>query len=190
MSVVDRTLQTQLRNIESRTGQSLAELTAYVDASGLTKHGQIRDMLKQTLGLGYGDANTLTHYVLTARVPAGAEQAATPDAAIAALYSGTKADLRPIHDELMAEIEAFGAFEVAPRKTYVSLRRRKQFAMIGPATRSQVEVGLNAKSLPPNSRLTEQPTGRMCRYKTRLASPKEVDEEVITWIRQAYDEAG
>ena len=189
MSVVDRALRTQLRNIESRTGQSLAELTAYVEASGLTKHGQIRDMLKRTLGLGYGDANTLTHYALTARMSAGAEQA-TPDAAIAALYSGTKADLRPIHDKLMAAIETFGAFEVAPKKTYVSLRRGKQFAIIGPATRSQVELGLTAKSLPPNSRLTEQPAGKMCGCKTRLADPKEVDEELITWIRQAYDEAG
>ena len=62
-----------------------------------------------------------------------------------AIYAGPKAAMRPIHDKLMAAIGRFGAFEVAPKKTYVSRRRKKQFAMFGPATNTRFDVGLNLK---------------------------------------------
>jgi hypothetical protein len=46
MSSVQKALDTQLKNIQTKTGKSLEELGAFVQASGLTKHGQIRDLLK------------------------------------------------------------------------------------------------------------------------------------------------
>ena len=66
MADLAKALATQLANIEKRSGKSIAELSALIRASGLTKHGEIRDMLKRDLGLGHGDANTLTHHVLKA----------------------------------------------------------------------------------------------------------------------------
>jgi hypothetical protein len=90
----------------------------------------------------------------------------------------------------MAAIESFGPFEVAPKKAYVSLRRKKQFAMIGPGTRSRVEVGLNAKGLEPGPRLVNMPAGGMCQYKVFVSDAMEVDDELIDWIRQAFDSAG
>lgn len=189
MSTVDKALETQLRNIQNKTGKSLDELTAFVKISGLTKHGQIRDMLKRELGLGYGDANTLTHHARKASESSAAPAASTDDAADT-LYAGPKASLRPIHDKLMAAIGKFGQFEIAPKKNYLSLRRKKQFAMIGPATKSQVEVGLNVRDLPPSPRLTEQATGKMCQYKMRLSDEKEVDKELLGWIKRAFEDAG
>jgi hypothetical protein len=59
--------------------------------------------------------------------------------------------------------------------------------MIGPATNSQVEVGLNMKGVKATSRLVEQKPGGMCQYKVRLGSPSEVDQELLGWIRRAYD---
>ena len=107
-------------------------------------------------------------------------------ARLAEIYSGPKAALRPIHDALMSSIEAFGPFEIAPKKDYISLRGRKQFAMIGPATNTRVEVGLNMKGVKPTARLIAVPPGRMCQYKVRLGEPGEVDAELIAWIRRAY----
>jgi hypothetical protein len=191
MTDPQKALETQLANIETRTGKSLAELTALVLGSGLSKHGEIRSMLQETLGLGYGDANTLVHVAKNPTAPATspASDAAVDDAANG-LYIGKKADLRPIHDALMAQIAAFGDFEVAPKKTYLSLRRKKQFAMVGPATNTRVEVGLNAKGLPADERLIEMPAGSMCRYKVHVTSAAEVDDELLAWVRRAYDESG
>ena len=85
---------------------------------------------------------------------------------------------------------SFGPFEVAPKKGYVSLRRKKQFAMIGPATQKRVDVGLNVRDLPASARLKAMPPGGMCQYTVSLTDPGEVDAEVVGWVRRAYDSAG
>ena len=90
----------------------------------------------------------------------------------------------------MLAIHKFGEFEEAPKKTYVSYRRKKQFAMIGPATNSRIELGLNVKSLTASERLQELPAGQMCNFKVKLSAVSEVDQELIVWIKAAYDAAG
>lgn len=182
---MDKALQTQLVNIEKRTGKRIDELVALAKASGLAKFGQVRDMLKQDLGMGHGDANFIAHLVFNA---ADARSAA-PDAAVDAIYGGPKAALRPVHDKAMAAIAPFGPFEISPKKTYLSLRRKKQFAIVGPATNTRIEVGLNMSGVPGTTRLLAQPPGGMCQYKVKLTDPAEVDRELIGWIRQAYDQS-
>lgn len=191
MSTVDKAYETQLKNIQTKTGKSLDELSAIVHQSGLTKHSEVREMLKRELGLGYGDANTLVHVVFQSDGERAAQaKGATTDDVLDELYAGAKAGLRPIHEQLMAAIAPFGPFEIAPKKGYVSLRRKRQFAMIGPATTSRVEIGLNMKGVPATERLTAQPVGGMCNYKVKVTATAEVDDELIAWIRLAYERAG
>ena len=99
MSDVDKAIATQLANIEKRTGKTLAELSAIVKRSGLEKHGELVAMLKSTLGMGHGDANTLVHTVRKSAGPAAA-QGASAGEVLDGLYTGPKAVLRPIHDKL------------------------------------------------------------------------------------------
>ncbi len=191
MSSVDQAVETQLKNIQTKTGKTLDQLYAIIKKSGLAKHGEIRDMLKKDLSLGHGDANTVVHFYMKSTEPASAQAGgASPDAVLDAIYTGTKAHFRPIHDKLMAAINKFGALEIAPKKGYVSLRRKKQFVMIGPATNTRFEVGLNMKGVKATARLLAMPPGGMCQYKVNLAGAKEVDKELIDWIKQAYDSAG
>ena len=189
MADLDKAAATQLANISKRTGKSLEELTAIVKGSGLTRHGELVAMLKSKLGMGHGDANLLVHVVRAAGEPAAAADRSS-DQVLDGLYTGPKAALRPIHDRLMVAIRKFGDFEEAPKKTYVSYRRKKQFAMIGPATNTRVEVGLNAKGLKATDRLQELPAGQMCSYKVRLVDVKEVDAELIGWIKAAFTQSG
>lgn len=189
MSSLDKAFQTQLDNIQKKTGKSLDELAAIVKKSGLTKHGEIRDYLKQELGLGHGDANALVHAVLQSDGQRAAEGKST-DLVLDEIYSGAKAHMRPLHEKLMKEISKFGEFEIVPKKGYVSLRRKKQFAMIGPKTNTRFEVGINAKDFKKNARLLEQPKGSMSNYIVNLTEAKEVDSELISWIKSAYEGAG
>ena len=184
---VAKALATQLANIEKRSGKSLAELGKFVKSSGLEKHGEIVAMLKRDLGMGHGDANTLVHHVRNAGAPAAAP--ASADDALDAIYAGPKAALRLVHDALMKEIGKFGEFEVAPKKAYVSLRRKKQFATIGPATKTEVEIGLNSKTLKAGGRIQALPPGGMCQFRARITSAADADKALLAAIRQAYDES-
>lgn len=186
MGAPEKALETQLRNIEAKTGKTIAELKAQLAATGIPKHGELRSHAMQALGLGYGDANTLAHLARTPDAAGGR----TVDDAVAEIYTGKKAPLRSIHDALMTGIEAFGDFEVAPKKGYLSLRRKKQFATIGPGGTTRVDVGLNMKGVPPTSRLLAEKPGGMCQYKVKIGDTSEVDAELLVWIRQAYDAAG
>ncbi len=163
MSDIAKALATQVANIEKRTGKSPDQLSAIVRRSGLSKHGEIRAMLKRDLGMEHGDANSLVHHVLQSRGPGPTGGAGSAgDDVVAGLYLGAKAGLRPIYDKLMAKISASGEMEIAPKKTYVSLRRKKQFATIGPATNTRVEVGLKMKDVPATERLVAMPPASMC----------------------------
>jgi len=122
MNAVDKALQTQLKNIQTKSKKSLDQLYAIIRKSGLIKHGEIRDMLKRDMGLGHGDANTLVHFYLKSQTEgAGESGSSDPDKVLGEIYSGPKEHLRPIHEKLMAGIKKFGNFEIAPKKAYVSL---------------------------------------------------------------------
>jgi len=191
MSVVDKAIETQLKNIQARTGKTLDQLGDLLRKSGFTKHGELRDFAKRELGLGHGDANTLVHVCLKSDgASAAAATGASTDDVLAEVYSGAKAALRPIHDAFMAEIGKFGEFEIAPKKGYVSLRRKKQFAMIGPGTKTRVDIGINLKGVRGTDRLVELPPGGMCQYKVAVTDAREVDQDLIGWVKQAYDAAG
>jgi hypothetical protein len=186
---------TQLRNIQARTGKTIAELHAAVAASGLTKTGVRRSWLMEHFKLGYGDANAVALFmdkplpVLDGATPTTAPKATRGDL-LADIYIGAKSSLRPLHEAVMAQVRAFGNFEEAPKKSYISLRRKKQFATVGPATKDSVEIGLNAKDLPVHARLKIQPAGSMCNATTRITTVAEVDDLLQGWLRRAYDAAG
>lgn len=189
MSTLDQARATQLRHIEAKTGQDVAGLREAIRASGKSKHGEVRSWLIETFGLGYGDANALAHFA--AEGDAGkAAAGASPDEALADIYAGKKGHLRAIHDAVMAAIGAFGPFEVAPKKGYVALRRKKQFAMLGPKTNERAELGLNLKDDIADARIVAQKPGGMCQYAVSLTRPEEVDVELIAVLRRAYDAAG
>lgn len=191
MADMDKAIATQIANIEKKTGKSFAQLTAAIKKSGKQKHGEIRSWLMESYGIGHGDANTLTHMVLKSDGASAAKAAgASTDDVLGEIYAGKKEHLRPIHEKLMKAIGKFGEHEIAPKKGYVSLRRKKQFAMLGPKTNERFELGLNLKDDIKDTRVKPVPPGGMCQYIVPLTSADEVDDKIIGYVKRAYDAAG
>ena len=191
MAETSKTLDTMVRNIEAKTGKTMKQLAQIIAKSKLTKHGEMRSMLMEKYGLGHGQANTVVHLTRKSDGQSAAEtNGLSTDDVLAGIYVDKKEHLRPVHERILEVIGPLGDFEAAPKKGYVSYRRKKQFAMVGPKTNSQVEVGLAAKQLPAHDRLKEMPAGSMCRYTTRLSSPDEVDATLEGWLRTSFAEAG
>src|ERR1700726_3581659 len=115
---VDAALQSQIRNIETTYGKPLDYWFAVIDASGLTKHNEVVAMLKTDHGLAHGAAHRLS---LVAR-QRDHTRAAAPKDPSDAVYAGAKAGLRPLHDALLSQVSALGAFDIAQKKGYLSLR--------------------------------------------------------------------
>jgi hypothetical protein len=182
----------QLRNIQARSGKTIAALHSAIAKSGLTKTGEQRSLLMEKFQLGYGDANMVALHFgkplpdLAGTTDAGLQKPA-PQEALDAIYTGPKAHLRTLHEAVMAVLVDWGEFEQAPKKSYISLRRKKQFAMLGPATKEQIEIGFNAKDLPHHARLKVQPPGAMCQATTRIGSIQDIDTSLKAWLKLAFD---
>jgi hypothetical protein len=137
----------------------------------------------------HGFANVITQYALGKLQSPG--EGASEDL-VAAQYAGPKAGLRPIYEALEKAVQGFGAdVEVAPKKSYVSLRRKKQFALIQPSTRTRVDVGINLKGAESGDRLEASGSfNAMVSHRVRVTAPAEVDAELLGWLQAAYDAAG
>jgi Domain of unknown function (DUF4287)/Domain of unknown function (DUF5655) len=183
----DEGMASLIRNLEAKTGKSIDAWIAAARATGHTKHGQIVAALKKDHGLTHGYANQIAHRALASLAPSPTSEGDPIDA----LYSGAKAGLRPIHDALTAAIKKFGGdVEFSPKKANVSVRRSKQFALIQPSTSTRVDVGLILKTIPASGRLEESGSfNAMFTHRVRLATPADVNGELIAWLRQAYDSA-
>ena len=187
MSNVDKATQTFVENLKKNTGKSLEEWIAVVQQENFSKHGEIMKFLKEKHGFTHGFANLVA---LKSR-GTDAGSAENKDDLIAAQYQG-KESLKVIYDKLVKEISKFGKdIEFAPKKAYVSARRKKQFALLTPATKTRFEVGLMLKSAEPEGKLEAiNSANAMCSHKISLASEKDIDQELISWLKKAYELAG
>jgi hypothetical protein len=189
MATVEQGLQAQIRNIEATYGKPISEWVAIVAASGLAKHTDVVAMLKKDYGMTHGAAHRVSLVARQNATPAAAAgQASDP---VSDLYTGKKASLRPLHDALLETIQAFGDdVELAPKKGYLSLRRRKQFAMIQPSAAGRIDVGLILPGVPPDARLeSAQGFNALFTHRVRLSSTDGIDAQLIGWLQRAYDRA-
>jgi hypothetical protein len=195
MASVEDGIAAQIRNIEARYGRPLSEWFGLIAASGLTKHTEVVAMLKAEHGMAHGAAHRVSLLSRQAAAPGAASgpAAAAPGEVADALYAGKKASLRPLHDQLMAEILGLGPdVSLAPKKGYVSLRRpRKQFAMIQPSGAGRIDLGLILPDIPAADRL--EPSGSfnaLFTHRVRVTSADDLDDALAGWLAAAYAAAG
>lgn len=183
---IDKATQTMIDNLKKNTGMSLEEWIQIVNKESFSKHGEIVKFLKDTHGLTHGFANLIAHKAKGS----DAGSAENQDDLIVSQYKG-KEHFKPIYNQLMSAISKFGNdIEVAPKNTYVSLRRKKQFAILNPATKTRYEIGINLKGQEAKGKLEAEKPNSMCSHKINITDAKEIDDEVMSWLKQAYMNAG
>ena len=99
-----------------------------------------------------------------------------------------KIELKLLYDDLCKILQSFGNnVEISPRKTYVTIRRSKQFAIFKVSTKDRLDVGLILKGEPETLRLKsgKQFSGMMT-HCVAVHSKKDIDSELIGWLKLAY----
>ena len=177
--------QSMIDNLKANTGKTLACWLKVVRAAKHEKHGAIVKHLKTEHSVTHGYANLIAHKALAGEAPVSG------DDLIAKQYSGAKEDLRPIYEALTSMVGKFGKdVEISAKKTYVSLRRSKQFAIVQPSTRTCVDLGLNLKGVPPTARFEKSGNfNAMVSHRVRIETLRDVNKEIRAWLRKAYEMA-
>ncbi len=183
---MDKTVATMMENLKEKTGHSLEEWKKLISKQKLTKHGEIVKFLKGEHNITHGYASEIALKVLGS----DADSSSNTDEFLESQYKG-KEHLKPFYDKLISEIQKFkGEFEIAPKKTYVSLKRKKQFIVLNPASKTRFEIGFNLKGVAPKGKLEAEKPNGICSHKINLSDIKEIDKEVIDWIKMAFEAAG
>lgn len=173
------------KGLLEKTGKSLEHWIDVVNQTGIEKHKEIISHLKSKHGFTYGYANFVA--LKAKKSDAGSQDA---DELLVNQYNG-KEGLKPIYEKLIDEIDKFGKdITKTPKKDSVSIIRKRQFALIKPATKTRIDLGLKIKNKPIEGRLEKSgPFGTMCTHRIQLTSVSDVDSDVIAWLKEAYDKS-
>lgn len=127
-------------NMPEKTGKPLQEWKKMLQAKKFAKHGEAVQFLKESHGVTHGFANTI--------VALSKEEVAAPEDLIAQQYWG-KESSKPLYEKLIASVNKLRPeVNTIPKKGSVSLIRKKQFALIKPATKTRIDLGLKLTGKP------------------------------------------
>lgn len=179
---MDKALQTMIENMPEKTGKSLEQWKALLSKQKFAKHSEAVNFLKMEHSVTHGFANTIVSLLK--------DDNDSYEDLVSNQYKG-KESLLPIYEVLIKAVEKFGDnVEVVPKKGSVSIKTKKQFALIKPATKTRIDLGLKLKDFEPEGRLEPSgPFGAMCTHRVQLTSAKEVDKEVVNWLKLAYEKS-
>lgn len=93
-----------------------------------------------------------------------------------------------IYEKLIAELQKFGNIKIEPKKTSIHLGNRFGFA--GVYTRKDyinLEVHLNHKLASKRVSKVEQASANRFHHTIKLVKPKDIDKELVTWLKEAYE---
>jgi hypothetical protein len=173
-----------LDSIKEKTGKTAEDFRLLAVKKGLADRAGIMAWLKKEFGLGYGHAHLIAHLILH-----HGEAAPTKEDNLSALFAGKKAHWRKTYDSLTAKVAKFGKdVGIFPGGTYVNLNRgKKKFAILQPSAAERFDIGLKLKGVKASGRLEAAGSwNSMVTHRVRIGDPKEVDAEILAWLKQAY----
>ncbi|MEP5254109.1 MAG: DUF4287 domain-containing protein [Winogradskyella arenosi] len=179
---MDKALKTMIDNMPEKTGKSLAEWKILLKDKAFAKHSEAVNYLKTEYKVTHGFANTI--------VTLSKDEHHTSEDLVENQYKG-KENLIPIYNALISFVKSLGEdISITPKKGSVSIIRKRQFILIKPATKTRIDLGFKLKDKPNTERLENSgPFGAMCTHRVRLSNLEEVNEELKSWISEAYEKS-
>jgi hypothetical protein len=177
--------QAYLDNIKAKTGKTPADFAKLAAKKGLTRHGEIVAWLRREFALGHGHATAIAAVLLKTDA-----RKAGPEQRLDALFSGKKAVWRKPCEKLMGQATKFGPDVTASaNETYVNLvRGKKKFAILQPSAADRLDIGVKLKVVRPEGRFEVAGSwNTMVTHRIRIGDPAEIDAEVLSWLKNAYD---
>ena len=177
------------RNLPAKTGKTFDQWVALAKKQGPKERKALTAWLKTKHELG-----TVTATFIAADAVGESIAAAYSDEGklLDAMYAGEAAALRPVYDKLAETVQMLGPdVGLTVCKTYVGMRRARQFGMIKPSTKGRVFLGLTLPDVEPAGRLLKAGSignDRMT-HRIEITNPKEIDAEVKRWLKAAYARA-
>ena len=172
-----------VRLLKERTGSGVDAWNRRIRKERLGNEADLRAWLTGQGVIGYAQSLLVM------------ERFGYPDFMVASadeLIRGQYADrprLRPIYDRIIEAAASLGEVTVQARKTYVSLVSRKRtFARVQASAKNRVDVALRLEGAKPGGRLKPSRIQETMRVQVGLASPKDLDSEVLELLRRAYEE--
>jgi hypothetical protein len=150
--------------------------------------------LKEKFGLGTNSAMHIVDYASGSDTWDGDPASYLKQAAIYVeeMYSGGKEELRPIFDKVLIVVRKLGKdVKVCPCKTIVPFYRNRVFAQVKPATKTRLELGLVLKDVPFDGLLKKNPRANekdRIQHIIPLVTTADLTEEVLGWLKKAYDQ--
>lgn len=188
-------MQKWIAGLKEKTGRTLEEWVALIRKEGPKDERARKGWLKTKHKLGTNSA-----WFLAERADGRGDEEDSPEKYLKSAvqyvedqYSGPKAKLRPIYDELLKLGKSMGPdAKACPCKTMVPFYRNHVFAQIKAATNSRVDMGYaltHYKGKLPK-RLVD--TGGLAKkdritHRIELKGVNEIDEEVKKWMKTAYE---
>jgi hypothetical protein len=167
----------------SRTGEDVQAWNRRIAAANLPDDPALRSWLAEQGVTGYSQALLVwERFGYPDFLTAGAGEL------IEAQYAD-RPQLRPVLDAVLAALPALGPATVQARKTLVSLvGPRRTFAVVQATTKNRVDLGLRLDNEKPGGRLLAARDIGAANLRIPLTGPGDIDEEVLGWLRRAYDE--
>lgn len=186
-------VQKWIETLPEKTGRSLDEWLALVKREGPPTEQERREWLKTKYKLGTNSA-----WWIAERSLGKGDEEDTPEAYLQTaekyveeMFSGAKAALRPLYDELLKLCLNFAPdVKACPGKTIVPLYRNHVIAQIKPSTQTRIDFGLALGELKGAGRLIE--TGGFAKkdritHRIEIKALKDIDKEVERWFKVAYE---
>ena len=186
--------QKWIAELKQKTGRTLAEWMNFIKQEGPPTEAARRDWLKQEQRLGTNYASWLASQSVgkTDELSDPATYLRAAEAYVDEMYAGKKEHLRPLYEALLKLGLSMGKdTKACPCQTIVPLYRNHVFAQIKPTTQTRIDFGL---ALGDTRKTPKQliDTGGFAKkdritHRFEITSLNDIDEEVKSWLKIAYD---